>query len=169
MREIILDTNLLAEFLYQYFDNNIANRGFGKFIANTKMSLELTKNVNRIIQIYDETNDPSFSGLIISSAFAFIEIARQFEKIADSRFSLENLYDFIQNYPGWFSIAPVDKELLPSLIQIPTHIILNDENKSIELCDSIHVATVFSRGENSFMATTDLRIKEIPALKNRIL
>ena len=155
MKETILDTNILIEFIGQYFDTNTANRGLGRFISNGHLTSELVKTINSVIVKYSDTNDPSVSGLVIASAFAFIEMTRRFDTKVNSKFTIANLHDFVQNYPGWFLIAPLDMDLIPFMTDVPTHVFIDGDAKPIELTDAIHVATTLSRGNLSYIASTD--------------
>jgi hypothetical protein len=167
MVEVVLDSNILADFLAQYFDLNTGNRGMGKFKAQDEITPALARKINTIIKEFVATDDPSSSGLVIASVLAFIELSRKFDPISKNRFQIENLYDFIQNHPEWFSIAPVDMDLVPFFIDVPAYVYVNGKTKPIEWTDAIHVATTFSRGDASSIATTDHKIKAIPSLSRR--
>ena len=169
MTELILDTNILADFLDQYFDSKRGNRGYGKFLAADNISPGFAKKINSVVGRYAVEPDPTFSGLIISSTLAFVELARRFDAISRERFSIENLYDFIQTHPDWFSIAPVDMQLIPFFLEVPKHVYVENQNVPIEWTDAVHVATAFSRGDSSFVLTTDSKISAIPTLQNRLL
>ncbi len=169
MIEVVLDTNILAEFLAQYYDIEKGNRGEGKFICQGRLSEELTRRINKIVRQYQSTRDPSYSGLVISSTFAFIELGRKFDEISANRFDIIKVRDFLSNHPEWFSIAPVDLELMPFFIEIPKFVDVNSHLVPMEWTDAVHAATTLSRGDHSYIATSDTKIKAINALQNRII
>ena len=169
MIELILDTNILADFLEQYFNSTRGNRGYGKFLVADNITREIAQKINSIVGLYTIEPDPTISGLIISSTLAFVELVRHFDTISRGRFSIDNLYDFIQTHPGWFSIAPVDMDLIPFFLEVPKHVQIEEREFPIEWTDAVHVATVFSRGDHSYIVATDSRISVIPGLKGRFL
>lgn len=158
--DIILDTDYLSEFLSQYFDVGCADREKGRFQARGLISTNLARVLNNIMLASRE----GISRLVIASAFAFIEISRKWDNLGAGRFSVHQLYAFISQPPDWFSIAPVDNDLLPSFIDIPSNIIIDSKLQPIEWTDAIHMATVISRGDNvnnATLVTSDHRLKVI--------
>lgn len=123
--DIVLDSDYLAEFLSQYFNTRLANRGKGRFYPQGLISRELARRLNNIMQISQE----SISALVIASALAFVEIARKWENLAKDRFTIEQFHAFVYQPPIWFDIAPIDSDLLPSFVNVPTLVNINSELK----------------------------------------
>ncbi len=175
MSDIVLDTNMIGDFLAQYFAPTGANRGLGKFKPKGKLSQTLAACLNRILDTFrryemgEDIDSPYSGGLIVTSAFAFVELCRNWDRIVQGRFSLLQFQGLLRQPPDWFSIAPVDEVLLPFYANIPTHIELRGAAKSIEWCDAIHAATADSRGRNCLLATTDERLRAITHFQNRIV
>ncbi len=166
--EVILDSDYLAEFLMQYFDNDLANRGNGRFQTNGLISHDLARKLNNIMILSRE----GISNLVITSAFAFIEIARKWDSLAEGMFTVDQLHAFIYEPPPWFSIAPVDYDLLPSFIDVPIVVEVNSKVETIEWTDAVHMATVISRGllpTDATMATSDRRLKAILRVQKRLI
>lgn len=166
--DIVLDSDYLAEFLAQYFDVGLANRGQGTFHPKGLISKELARKLNSIMI----TSQESISTLVIASALAFVEIARNWEKLAGNRFTIEQFHAFVYQPPIWFDIAPVDSDLLPSFIDVPTLVKIDSKLKPIEWTDGVHLATVLSRGEavgSATLATSDHRLIAILQQQGRII
>ena len=166
--DIVLDSDYLAEFLAQYFDTDLANRGQGRFQPRGLISKELARRLNNIMI----TSQESISILVIASALAFVEIARNWDKLARNRFSIEQFHAFVYQPPIWFDIAPVDNDLLPSFIDVPTLVKIGSELERIEWTDGVHFATVLSRGEavgNATLATSDHRLIAILQQQGRLI
>lgn len=171
MADVILDTNLLADLMAQYYDQAYSDRGF--FINYKTLNSELIREINKIIAWHTESDwgDISFNspGLIIASTFAFVEIARKFQVIVDGRFTLEQFAAFIDQPPEWFFISSVDSTLVPYLAELPAEVRLsNGDVKPIELADAIHLATAMSRDEY-LIATTDARMRKVGFLSARFV
>lgn len=166
--DVILDSDYLAEFLMQYFDADLANRGDGRFQANGFISHDLARRLNNIMILSRD----GISNLVIASAFAFIEIARKWDSLAEGMFTVDQLHAFVYEPPPWFSIAPVDYDLLPSFIDVPTAIKVSSTLEAIEWTDAVHMATVISRGllpTDATMATSDRRLKTILRVQERLI
>lgn len=139
------------------------------------MTAALADHVNRILDRFRrfemgvEVDSPFAGGLVIASAFAFVELCRKWEPMVDGRFSPIQLQGFLKDLPNWFSIAPVDETLLPYYANIPPRVFIRGEEKAIEWCDAIHAATADSRGRRCLLATTDGRLHAITHLRERIL
>lgn len=155
--DIVLDSNYLTEFLTQYFDDNIANRGHGRFLPQGLISRELARKFNNIMM----TSEELLSDLVIASALAFVEIARNWEELVQNRFTIEQLHTFVYQPPIWFDIAPIDNDLLPSFVDVPAVVKIGSKLEPIEWTDGVHMATVLSRGEaanSATLATSDHRL-----------
>jgi len=172
MVDIVLDSNVLADFLIQYFGP--ARYGQANFIAQDSISKELSRRINQIIHWHrweiEEENTTQYPGLIVVSTLAFVEIARQWEIIVDRRFTIEQFAGFIEQPPEWFVIEPIDEHLVEAFSYLPIEILTpSGKIKPIEWTDAVHIATALSRGEQCLLATTDRRIEQIESLHGRIL
>lgn len=167
MPDIIIDTNILADMISQYYGEEIGN--YGKFISKGCLSPELVRKLNNII-IWSAWEDIDYSGVVVCSTLAFVEIARNFEKISANRFTMQQFAAFIDQPPEWFIIAPVDRNLFHYLSLLPGNIFLSGGRETpIEWADAIHVATALSRDEPWLIAVTDSTIKEVAVLKGKII
>ena len=163
MIDIILDSNYFVEFLVQYFDSAIANRGMGRFQSSTVFSKELARRLNQVVT----TSFKESSKLIVASTFTLIEIARKWDQIVKSRFTIQQLHAFTYQYPVWFSLAPVDEDLIPFFVDVPSTVFMDSKSVPIEWTDAIHLATVVSRGPDATLATSDLKVKKVLELQGR--
>ena len=167
MPDIIIDTNILADLLAQYFGNEIRN--YGKFTPKGFLNPDLVRQLNNIIKWALE-EDIYYSGMVVSSSLAFVELARKFEEISANRFTIHQFASFIDQPPEWFVIAPVDKYLFHHLSRIPGNVFLpSGKVKPIEWADAIHMATALSRDEPRLLAITDAIMKEVVIFEGRII
>lgn len=172
MVDIVLDSNVLADFLMQYFGT--ARYGQASFIAQDSISKELSRRVNQIVRwhrwdLYDE-NVLQYPGLIVASALAFVEISRQWATIVKNRFTIEQFAGFIEQPPEWFVIEPIDESLVEVFSYLPVEVLMaSGKIKPLEWTDAIHAATALRRGEECLLATTDRRLERIASLQDRIL
>jgi predicted nucleic acid-binding protein len=164
MKDIVLDTDILVDFLSQYFGDFRETKCFSPF---NNMNSERVRIINEIIKAHEQhRKDRSY---IFASTFAFVEISRKFDKIVDSRFNVEQFGAFIDQPPEWFLISPVESSLFLQLLNIPARVKMPaGKFENIEWADAIHLATAMSR-ENCFLATTDLRIRQVPIFKDNII
>lgn len=165
MIDIILDSDFFVEFLTQYFHPNIMNHGTGQFQLSPVFSRELVRRLNQIVYMAYE----GISNLVIASTFSLIEISRKWDTLVQERFSTQQLHAFVYQYPEWFSLAPVDDDLLPFFVDVPANVIVDAKLQPIEWTDAVHIATMLSRGDNATMATNDSRIKRVLELQGRML
>lgn len=164
-RDIVLDTNIAADFLAVFFENKV-NSG-GAFAAKYRLSVDLVRRVNKILDEYRHGEGVFASGIVVVSSFAFVEIARQFNEISSGRFSLEQFKAFIESPPEWFLIESLNPQLFLLFKEVPEKV--TEGNLPIEWADAIHVVTAISRGNNSLLSTTDRRIQLIEGLRNRLI
>jgi predicted nucleic acid-binding protein len=172
MADIVLDTNILADLLAQYYKDNAQKGSY--FEDEGRLNKDLVRALNRILrwhlQTHFENDDDSFPGLVVASSLAFVEIARQFDEVANGRFTIEQFAAFIDQPPEWFLISPVDSALFPHLCDLPREIVLPDGNiKPVEWADAIHIATAISRGETCLLAVTDSTIKKVDPIRDRVI
>lgn len=165
MIDIVLDSGHLAEFFTQYFDADIADRGRGKFQAGEVFSEDLARRLNNIVAEAPE----GISNLVIASTFALIEIARNWDALVGSRFSVQQLHAFVYQHPEWFSFAPVDEDLMPFFVDVPSMVLVGSNLVPIEWMDAIHLATVISRGGEATLATNDTRAIKVLKRHGRVL
>lgn len=168
MADIILDTNILADLLAQYYKDNVHERGY--FKVKGRLHKNLVREINRILKWHMVGYSSSYPGLVVASSFAFVEIARKFDEISARHFTVEQFAAFIDQTPEWFVIAAVDSALFPFLSSLPREISLpNGDIKPIEWADAIHIATAVSRDEPWLLASSDTSIREVKLLKNKII
>lgn len=163
MIDIVLDSNCFVEFLAQYFDAAIANRGLGLFQSSAIFSAALARRLNQIVLAASD----GISALVIASTFSLIEIARKWDQIVQGRFTIQQLHAFTYQYPEWFSLAPVDEDLIPFFIEVPSTVFLKSKSTTIEWTDAVHLATVISRGTDATLATTDSKAKKVLEIQGR--
>ena len=84
MKNIILDTDVLADFLGQYFFSRRQGTLLPKFEPLGKISDNYAENLNDLLYNYETEGTEN---LIITSAFSFIEIIRKWDKIVEERYS----------------------------------------------------------------------------------
>lgn len=165
--DIVLDTNIVADFLAVYFENNV--NGHGSFEMRYNLTTSFVNKVNDIINEFRNGEMVFSKGLVVASSFAFVEIARQFEKISKKRFSLEQFRAFIESPPDWFLIETLNVEMFLFFKELPERVVDKDaKHLSIEWADAIHVVTMLIRGNEALLFTTDNRIRLIESLKDRL-
>lgn len=155
--DIVLDSGHVVELLAQYYDENRADYGYGRFNPDGMFTSKVAQLLNRIVL----TSRQEGFKLVIASAFAIVEIARKWQEMVNGKFSHEQFYAFIHEPPTWFSLAPVDQQLAPYFMSVPNR---NSKMESIEWTDAIHMATVLSRGQNpssATLATTDGKLRQL--------
>ena len=163
MRDIVIDTDILVNLLIQYFTNFKKN---GHFSETKGLSELLIRNLNKIVKLHQYSTGTHF---VITSSFAFVEIARQFVRISADHFSLEQFRRFINEPPEWFLITSLSPDLLIELAEVPSYVTMPDGKlEPIEWADAIHIATAISR-DNWYFATTDSRIRNISKYQSNIL
>jgi hypothetical protein len=166
MRDIVLDTNVLGDFISQYFDPSAGNRGAGQFSTGRFLSAEAAREINRIVGRYRAREDLS-GGLVVISCFAFVELVRKWEQITQGRVQLHQLRAFLEQPPEWVNIAPLDETQIPAFLEVPTDVFLPQGFKSVEWTDAVHVATAISRGDGNLIATTDVVMHHLK-IPNRV-
>lgn len=102
MNDIVLDTNVIGDFLAQFYSPAGANRGYGKFEPTGNLSQPLVVRLNRILDSFrryemgESIVSPYADGIVVASAFAFVELCRKWEGIVQKRFSLWQLHGFLK-------------------------------------------------------------------------
>lgn len=166
MFDIILDTNVLSDFIASFYNCDVRNNG--NFEAHNSLTAGLANRINGILNNY-RSYEALDKGVIVASSFAFVEIARQFEKISNGRFSRVQFKAFIDSPPAWFVIESMNNELFPFLQELPSSVVMpGGTSVPIEWADAIHVATALARNNTCLIAVTDKRIANIPSINNRI-
>ncbi len=167
MQDIVLDTNILSEFLAQYFQQRRKSGYFSYHHIETTdlLNHRVVKEIRGIIKAYDYMR----SHLVVASTFAFLEIAGKFAEVSGNRFTIEQFSGFIDQPPEWFWVAPLDESLFLELLRIPPYVTMpGGQLKNIEWADAIHLATALSR-ENCLLATTDTRLKQLTDFQSHII
>lgn len=173
MADVVLDTNVLADLLAQFFAG--VTRVRPHFVKQNTVSRKLARKVNQIVRWHDpnlayEEDEELPPGKVVASTFAFVEIARGWTDIVRDRFQVYEMAAFIDQPPEWFVVEPVDENLVLEFCDVPPDILMADgRTRSLEWPDAVHVATAFGRGDNSLLATTDRELQRIEALQNRLV
>jgi hypothetical protein len=166
MPDIVLDSDALADFLAQYFGP--ANRGRGAFSASVWLSAEAAREINRICQRYH--GGAPLTYVVIASSLAFVEVVRKWDTMAQTRFHPWQLMAFLQEPPPWFSVAPLDEDLVEFFLDVPGEVEMPDhQRRPIEWTDAVHAATSFSRGDSCLLRTQDTRLRCIERLAGRLV
>jgi len=164
--DVVLDTDVLAEVIGQYFGR--AERGRAPFEAGGCLSGERARRLNSI-RMWAEGGE-AVGPLAIASALAFVEMVREWEDIVRGRFETYQLAAFLEQPPEWFSVAPVDEDLVEFFCRVPAHVVTpGGDTAPIEWTDAVHVATLLSRDPNCLLATNDRPMTSIPLLDGRLL
>lgn len=164
--DIVIDTNVLSDFLAIYFENSISTGEM--FTPKYRISKDLSSKINSIV--LDHNNDGiSKFGKIVASNFAFIELARKFDECSSGRYTIDQFRAFIVSPPEWFVLETVSVDLFNELKKLPSFIEYKGDKLTIEWADAIHCATALIRGENSLFATSDSRLNIIPIFKERLV
>ena len=167
MFDVVLDTNVLADVIAAYYQQNI--RFGGNFVEYETITDMLVTKLNEVLNNFRDYGTFE-KGVIIGSSFAFIELARQFTRISRGRFSIVQFRAFIESPPEWFIIYPLNGELFQYLNDLPNSVTMKDGSSlSLEWADTIHVATALSRDENCMIATTDGRLESIEEIAARLI
>jgi hypothetical protein len=157
VKDIVLDTHVLVDFLEQFYSNNIV--GNGLFVEKGFLNKKIVQKINTILTLY--RNEELFAnGLVVTSIFSFIEIARKFTIVSEGKFNIYQFRAFLENRPEWVEIAPLNNEMFLRFFDVPNSVIIKDEVLPIEWPDAVHCVTYLMR-DSAFIATHDSRIKAI--------
>lgn len=167
MTDIIIDTNIPAELLSQYYGDEIQREG--SFISKGFLNEQLVRRMNRIIKWVFSDDDEFPPGYVVCSTLAFVEIARKFDEISVNRFTIQQMAAFIEQPPEWFIISSIDGSLFKYLNYLPGGVILNGQEAPIEWADAIHMATALSRDEPWLLAVTDSRMQATMIFEGKII
>jgi hypothetical protein len=166
MASIVLDTGPFADFLGQYFGP--AQRGLLPFIGGWSLSEKAAGSINRIVRSFQAEEPARY--LVIASTFAFVEVARKWDRLADGRFQAYQLRAFLEAPPGWFSVDPVDEDLVEFFFRLPASVLMESgKPESIEWTDAVHAATTLSHDTSHtrcLLAVEDQRIRRIELLSD---
>jgi hypothetical protein len=165
MADLVLDTDALADFLAQFY--GATSRGQGRFTASDWLSEAAAREINRI---RDQATSGRLRDLLIASCLAFVEVVRKWGALARGRFQPWQLKAFLQAPPEWFSVAPVDEDLVESFLEVPGQVVLPGvQQVAVEWTDAVHVATVFSRANQALFRSQDRRLRQVEQLAGRIV
>lgn len=142
MIECTVDTHILADMIVQYS----AAKPNALMSQTEFLSPKILSKINLSIQSH------GFEGVIVASAFAFIEIINQIKKVSKGQFDFPKIIGLLQQPPDWFIVEPYNIDTVNKLILVPKY---NLSQQGIELADAIHVATALQRGLGTFLATHD--------------
>jgi len=165
MPDIVLDTNVLADFLAQFF--GAARRGRALFVRQDTITRDLARKINQIVRWHRQDaesgeDEERYPGRIVASTFAFVEIARKWTDIVRGRFSVEQMAGFTEQPPEWFVIEPLDENLVAAFCDVPSDALMTrGRMQSLEWTDAVHIATAFGRGSDSLLAVTDQEMRQI--------
>ena len=172
MADVVLDTNVLADFLAQFFGT--ARRGHAPFAKQNAITRELARKINQVVRWYDwnleSEEEEQHPGLIVASTFAFVEIGRKWTDIVKGRFKVTQMAAFVEQPPEWFAIEPVDENLVAAFCDAPADVLMAyGEMRSLEWADAVHIATAFGRGDDSLLAVTDREMRQVSVLQDRLV
>ncbi len=164
--DIVLDSHILADFLAQYFGPT--DRGQQPFQSEGQLSSDLARRINSVVDRYMSYD--VVTTVVVASTLAFVEIVRQWDEIVQDQFQPHQVAAFLEQPPDWFSVAPVDEDLVEFFCDVPADVSMPDgTTKPVEWADAVHVATVFSRGEVCLFATSDYPLRQIVSLSGRFI
>lgn len=164
-RDVVLDTNALSEFLIQFFGQ--ADRGRELFQAYNGLSEECTQRINDIVRRHIETQ--TLEHVVAASSLAFVELVRKWDEIVAGQIEPYQLAAFLEQSPDWFSVEPVDEDLIDVFCEVPPVVWTSDGQEfPIEWADAVHAATALSRGACWF-STTDRSLQLIPRLSDILI
>lgn len=146
LRNIALDTAPLAEMLRQYFSAN--DRRVPIFNKNENLPDDAVKKMNKIVR--SDVNQ------IIASVLAFVELARNWDKLMTDNCKPYQLYYFLRECPDWFKVEDMDYAIISYLRDVPNKIESGGKVLNIEWTDAIHVAA--ARINEAWLVTSDSRI-----------
>ncbi len=150
MTDLVLDTGPLADLLGQYFHSQ--NRNSPVFAKSEDISQDEARQINRLVQEQGSTF------IVAASALAFVEMVYNWDTLVADRFSEDMLAAFIADPPDWFSILPVNNELINYFCDVPSAVQMKSGNtEQIEWTDAVHAATALMR-EKGLLVTTDRRL-----------
>jgi predicted nucleic acid-binding protein len=168
LHDIVLDTNILSDFLAQYFASG--SRRSPVFHKQGFISLELAQGMNKIIQWWNDPFINQHPGHLVASTLAFVEIARKWDYIVRERFDVVQMAVFIEQPPEWFIIEPLDEALVSLLCDVPADVQMTQGGiRSIEWTDAVHIATAFIRGPGTRLAVTDREMRQVPGLEHYLI
>ena len=152
MSDLILDTNVLADLLAQYFV--LHNRTQPQFLPSKFLSPDAVRFINRVIRSEGKY-------IIGASVLAVVEIVRKWDDIVKGRFAPYQLAAFLESTPEWFVFEPMEQNIIYWFGKISAHVrMLDDSLLPIEWTDAIHAATALSR-DNAILVTTDGRLNRL--------
>jgi len=168
MADIVLDTNILSDFLGQYFSSR--SRRVPVFHSQNSISAELAHGINQIVQQWDDPLIDQYPGHLVASSLAFVEMSRKWQQVVRERFTVIQMAAFLEQPPDWFLIEPVDETLVSILCDVPADVnMINGESRSVEWTDAIHIATALIRGADTRLAVTDREMRQIVMLGDRLI
>jgi hypothetical protein len=133
------------------------------FIQGWSLSEDAARSINAIVGSF--TREEPARDLVIASTLAFVELARKWDRLAGGRFQPYQLHAFLAAPPGWFTIDPVDEDLVEFFFRLPASVLMGSgRQESIEWTDAVHAATALSHDTppmRCLLAVEDQRIRRI--------
>ncbi|MDD2598120.1 MAG: hypothetical protein PHO37_02685 [Kiritimatiellae bacterium] len=157
MADICMDTNILADFLKQYF----SPRKITEFVVEESIHMHHNhcQRINTLLRShyrYQDSGEPPF-GLLVASSVAFVELARKFDSIFKGQVTINQFAAFIDDPPPFFTIEPLGLDVLRQLVALPSCCKIRGKHKGIEAIDNLHAATACIR-EDCALAVTDAKL-----------
>lgn len=144
-----VDTCVLADILKQYN----ALYPYQPYKCSNFIGPRMLSEINRAVE------SMGYSGMLLTSIFAFIELMNKFNEIfKDTNIRPFSLSTFIKQPPAWITIEDMTEETSLHLCEVP---VLTPGGDPISGDDAIHIATALSRGEKLSFCTTDNRLQQL--------
>lgn len=156
LSDVVLDTGALADALAQFFQS--PDQSPPRFAQSHYISHKVARLLNYVIR-----SDGRF--VVVASALAFVELAHQWQPIIAERISPVQLAAFLNDPPAWFTVAPVDQDLVPSFLDVPPVVTMPwGKVEPVEWTDAVHAATALSR-DNAVLVSSDRRLERLPGVR----
>lgn len=144
-----IDTCVLADILKQY----------NSLYPNLPCQCSTFIGPHMLLEINRAVESMGYSGMLITSTFAFIELMNKFNEIfKGTKIKPYSLSNFIKQPPAWITIEDLTETISLHLCEVP---VLTPNGESISGDDAIHIATAISRGEKISFCTTDNRLQQL--------
>lgn len=148
-RYCYVDTCVISDMLKQYN----ALHPYNAFSTSTYLKQHMLVEINRAVETKGE------EGMIITSAFTFVELINKFFDIFnDSKVQVHSIRNFLKQPPSWITIEDINTATSLCLTDIPQK---TPSGAPISGDDAIHIATAISRGETISFCTTDSKLKQL--------
>jgi hypothetical protein len=130
------------------------------FIRGWSLSEEAAGSINRIVRSFRAEEPARY--LVIASTLAFVEVARKWDRLAGDRFAPHQLHAFLAAPPAWFSIDPIDEDLVEFFFRLPASVLMESgKQESIEWTDAVHAATALSHDTSLMRCLLAVEVQRI--------